>query len=175
MGNTNAWTVLRTTDVDQALDLARRLLSLTSWHEPTGCYLDAWARTDDVLERLVAVFPDARTRNHGTGGSTLPVNVSVELDSFEQAADALRAGMAITRCFILWHNMKWPAVAALGLDEEYKYAELEVACNSHDIYCDKPADGHAVFIHSRPGDEQRVEWLADRVGATVLGPPEFGW
>ncbi|MGI5325717.1 hypothetical protein [Actinomadura nitritigenes] len=171
MGNTNAWTVLRTTDLNQALNLACRLLSVTPWYDPTGCFLDAWVNTDSDLERLVTAFPDAQTCSYGADGSLWPMNVSVGLESFEQAADAFRPGMAITRCYILWHNLKWPAVAELDLDEEYKYAELQVACNSHDIYCEKPATEHTVFIHSRPGDQQRVEWLADRAGTTIYGPP----
>ncbi|MFI6518096.1 hypothetical protein ACIBF1_21245 [Spirillospora sp. NPDC050679] len=41
MGNTSAWPVLRTADLSQALDLARRLLSVATRYDPTWCYLEA--------------------------------------------------------------------------------------------------------------------------------------
>lgn len=78
-------------------------------------------------------------------------------------------------CYVLWHNLKWPSVPELGLAEEYKYAELQIACNSHDIYCDDLSTEHTVFVHSRPRDDARVTWLAEQTGTKVVGPPEFGW
>ena len=63
----------------------------------------------------------------------------------------------------------------LGLGEEYKYAELQIACNSRDIHGEAWAAEHTVFIHARPGDDERAAWLAAQVGARVVGHPEFGW
>ncbi|MFI6518095.1 hypothetical protein ACIBF1_21240 [Spirillospora sp. NPDC050679] len=103
------------------------------------------------------------------------MNVSLNLASFEEAAQALRTGTSIGSCHVLWHNVHWPAVAELGRAEEHKYAELQIACNSRDIYCAEPAADHTVFVHSRPGDQRRVEWLAAQTGAAVVGPPELGW
>jgi len=119
MGNTRAWPVSRTTDLAEALSLAEKLLSVASWHDPSGCYLVAWAHSDDDLRRLTEASP--------------------------------------------------------GVDEEYKYAELQIACNSHTIHCEDWAVEHTVFVHARPGDDARPDWLAAQVGSRVVGPAEFGW
>ncbi|MFJ9245419.1 hypothetical protein [Streptomyces sp. NPDC101776] len=175
MGNTCAWPVLRTTDLAEAWRLAERLLSVASWYRPDGCYLEAWALDDDVLRRLTADLPGATVEMYGQGRATLPATASLGVSAFAQAAEALKAWAEITRCYVLWHDMKWPAVAELGLAEEYKYAELQVACNSHDIHCEEWAAEHTVFIHARPGHEARAAWLAARVGARIVGPSEEGW
>ncbi|GAA3481537.1 hypothetical protein GCM10018966_060680 [Streptomyces yanii] len=175
MGNTCAWPVLRTTDLAEALSLADRLLSVASWHEPSACYLDAWARTDDDLRRLTEALPGVRARSYGEGGAGLPVSLSLGVSTFAQAREALDIWAGITSCYVLWHNLQWPSVPELGLGEEYKYAELQIACNSHDIYCEHWAAEHTVFIHARHGDDERAAWLAAQVDARVVGPAEFGW
>ncbi|MFF3877389.1 hypothetical protein [Streptomyces sp. NPDC001978] len=175
MGNTCAWPVLRTADLAEALTLAEKLLAIAFWYRPDGCYLDAWARDDDVLRRLTEALPGARVEFYGEGHTTLPANVSLGVSDLAQASDALRTWADITRCYVLWHDLKWPAVPELGLNEEYKYAELQVACNSHTIHCDEWAAEHTVFIHARPGHDARAAWLAAQVGARVVGPPEEGW
>ncbi|MFC5753790.1 hypothetical protein [Actinomadura rugatobispora] len=161
--------------MSQALDLARRLLSVADDYSPTSCYLNAWARTESVLERLTTAFPDAATRSYGREGSLFPVEVTFKVGSFEEAAAALRTGMGITPCYVLWHWIFWPAVPELGLREQHKYAELEIACYSRDIFCEEPAPDHTVFVHAGPDEDRRAEWLAAQVGAEVIGPPEFGW
>ncbi|MFI1092059.1 hypothetical protein [Streptomyces sp. NPDC020917] len=177
MGNTMAWPVMRTRDLGETFALAKRLLSVASWYDPTWCYLDAWAHSHDLLERLVDAFPDeARAKVYARDGSGLPVNVSLGVTSVAAARVALETWASITRCYVLWHNLKWPALPELGLEhEEYKYAELEIACNSHDIHCSEWAAEHTVFVHARPGEVERPAWLAAQVGAEVVGPPEFGW
>lgn len=175
MGNTRAWPVLRTTDLAEALSLADRLLSVASWYEPSSCYLDAWAHTESELRRLTDAFPGAEVTSYGAGGTGLPVNVSLGLQTIAQARDVLGTCVDITRCYVLWHNLKWPAVPELELEEEYKYAELEIACNSHDIHCEEWAPEHTVFVHARPGHDARADWLAAQVGVQVVGPAEFGW
>ncbi|WP_189317248.1 hypothetical protein [Streptomyces brasiliensis] len=158
-----------------ALSVAERLLSTAAWYEPSDCYLDAWARNDDDLRRLADTFPGAQVTSYGTDGIGLPASVHLGVDTFVQVRGALRAWADITRGYVLWHNLKWPSVPELGLGEEYKYAELQIACNSHDIHCEEWAAEHTVFIHARPGDDGRAAWLAAQVGARVVGPPEFGW
>lgn len=175
MGNTRAWPVLHTVDLDEALGLAEKLLSVASWYGSGGAYLDAWARDEDVLRRLREASPEARVEWYGEGHTSWPANVSLAVESFEQAREAMESWAAITRCYVLWHDMKWPAVPELGLDEEYKYAELQVACNSRDIYCEEWAAEHTVFVHTRPGHDDRAAWLAAQVNARVVGPAEFGW
>ncbi|MDR6978357.1 hypothetical protein J2X68_005083 [Streptomyces sp. 3330] len=175
MGNTQAWPVLRSTDLDEALTLAERLLSVASWYDPEGCYLDAWAHDDAQLRRLTESAPTANVRWYGAPGDGPRASVSQPAPTVAQAGDALKTWAGITRCYLLWHDMKWPAVPELGLGEEYKYAELQVACNSHTIHCEEWAPEHTVFIHARPGHDERAAWLAAEVGAQVVGPPEFGW
>ncbi|WP_128428227.1 hypothetical protein [Streptomyces cyaneus] len=175
MGNTCAWPVLRTTDLDEALDLAERLLAVATWYEPSWCHLDAWAHSESELRQLTDAFPGAGVTSYGADGALLPANVAVGIETVVEARETLATGMAITRCHILWHNLKWPPVPELGLDEEYKYAELEVACHSHDIHCEKWAPEHTVFIHARPGHDERAAWLAAQVDARVVGPSEHGW
>ncbi len=175
MGNTHAWPVLRTTDLTEALTLAERLLSVASWYDPDGCYLDAWAHDDDQLRRLTEAAPEAAVDWYGEAGDDGRASVSRPATTLSQAREALRSWTVVTRCYILWHNMTWPAVPELGLDEEYKYAELQVASNSHTIHCEEWAPEHTVFIHARPGHDERAAWLAAQVDAEVVGPPEFGW
>lgn len=175
MGNTCAWPVLRTTDLAEALRLAERLLAVASWYRPSSCYVDAWARTDDELRCLSVASPGARVERYGEGRTGVPASLCLDVGGFEQACEALGAWAGITRCYVLWHDLKWPAVPELGLGEEYKYAELQVACNSHDIHCEEWAPEHTVFIHARAGHDERVAWLAAQVDARVVGPSEFGW
>ncbi|MFJ1808588.1 MULTISPECIES: hypothetical protein [unclassified Streptomyces] len=167
--------MLRTTNLNEALTLAERLLLVASWYDPDGCYLDAWAHDDDQLRRLTGASPEARVEWYGVGEASPRASVSMGVTTLMQAREALGTWADITRCYILWHNMKWPAVPELGLGEEYKYAELQVACNSHTIHCEEWAPEHTVFIHARPGHDERAAWLAAQVGARVVGPPEFGW
>lgn len=176
MGNTRAWPVLRTMNLGQAFDLAERLLSVATWYDPAGCYLDAWARSHEVHERLIDAFPDSDAEPYGKDASGLPMKVTLGVASLAEARAALPIWADITRCHVLWHNLKWPALPELGLEyEEYKYAELQIACNSGDIYCSEWTAEHTVFIHARPGDEARPAWLAAQVGASIVGPWEHGW
>ncbi|MEE4546080.1 hypothetical protein V2S66_29450 [Streptomyces sp. V4-01] len=176
MGNTQAWPLMRTTDVSEAFDLAERLLAVASWYDPTWCNLEAWARSSDVLERLADGFPEARAQPYGEGVGGLPVSLSLRVASVVEARETLTAWADITRCYVLWHNLKWPALPELGWEhEEYKYAELQIACNSGDIHCSEWTAEHTVFVHARPGDEARPAWLAAQVGAGIVGPPEPGW
>ncbi|MGW1713519.1 hypothetical protein [Streptomyces sp. NPDC002156] len=176
MGNTRAWPVLRTTDLDEALNLAEKLLSVASWYDPSGCYLDAWAHSDDEVRRLTEALPDVQVSWYGKGNVGLPALLSVGADSIAQARESLGIWAGISRGYVLWHNMTWPAVPQLGLlNEEYKYAELQVAANSHTIHCEEWSAEHTVFVHARPGDDERPAWLAAQVGSRVVGPAEFGW
>ncbi|WP_328830575.1 hypothetical protein OHT77_24140 [Streptomyces sp. NBC_00252] len=175
MGNTCAWPILRTTDLAEALTLAEKLLSVASWYNPNACHLNAWVHDDGELRRLIQALLGAGVRWYGKGPGDFPATVSLGAAAFAQAEEALTTWAGITRCYVLWHDMKWPAVVELGLDEEYKYAELQVACNSHDIHCQEWAAEHTVFIHARPGHEARAAWLAARVGARIVGPTEEGW
>ncbi|MEU6762487.1 hypothetical protein ABZ916_08165 [Streptomyces sp. NPDC046853] len=175
MGNTQAWPVLRTTDLSEALDLAEKLLSVTASYEPDGCYVDAWARDEDVLRQLTDRNPAARVAWYGEGQTGFPANVQLGVSSVAEARAALVSWADVTRCYLLWCHMLWPEVPELGIGEEYKYAELEVACNSHDIHCEEWAAEHTVFVHARQGDDERAAWLAAQVGARVVGPSEFGW
>ncbi|WP_143681504.1 hypothetical protein [Actinacidiphila glaucinigra] len=174
MGNTRAWPVLRTTNLGEALSLAERLLSVASWRDPTS-FLHASASSDDDLLRLTAALPGAEIESRGKGGVGLPVSFLGYARTFAEAGEALRTWADVTQCYLLWSDMKWPAVPELGLGEEYKYAELEIACHGSDIHCFDWAAEHTVFVHSRPGDDDRAAWLAAQVGAGVVGPPEFGW
>ncbi|MEV0093792.1 hypothetical protein [Streptomyces sp. NPDC050738] len=167
--------MLRTTDLAEALTLAEKLLSVAFWYRENACYLDAWARNDDELRRLTGAHPGAEIRWSGGRDGSFPANVSLGVQAVAQAGSALRAWSDITRSYVLWHDLKWPAVPELGLGQEYKYAELQVACNSHDIRCEEWAAEHTVFIHARPGQDERAAWLAAQVGTRVVGPPEFGW
>ncbi|MFD5819202.1 hypothetical protein [Streptomyces sp. NPDC127038] len=175
MGNTEAWPVLRTTDLAEALTLAERLLSVALWYKPSGCYLEAWASDDDELRRLTEASPEANVRWYGEGGVGFPAMLTWGVATPSQGSQALRTWADITTCYILWHDLEWPAVPELGLGEEYKYAELQVACNSHTIHCEKWAPEHTVFIHARPGHDERAAWLAAQVDGHVVGPSEEGW
>lgn len=175
MGNSHAWPVLRTTDISEAIGLAHRLLSVASRYDPASCYLHAWARARSVLDQWTAAFPDARTDPFGRDGSPFPVSASVGLTSFEEAAEALRRGMSITRCYVLWHDIDWPAVPELGLVQRNKYAEVQIAAHSDTIHCEDYTEHHTVFVHVAPDEARRAEWVAAQADAEIVGPYEFGW
>jgi hypothetical protein len=167
--------VLRTTDLAEALTLAEKLLSVAFWYDPSGCFLEAWAQDDDELRQLTEALPGAKVRWYGKCHGDFPAMVSLGATDYAQASEALRTWAEITRCYVLWHNLKWPAIPELGLNEEYKYAELQVASNSHTIHCEEWAAEHTVFIHARPGHDERAAWLAAQVDAQIVGPFEEGW
>jgi hypothetical protein len=175
MGNTSAWPVLHTTDLNEAWNLAIALLKVASWYRPNHCYLGAWAYTDDEVRRLTETHPTATVTPYGQAGAPFPATLHLAADDSDQARENLRAWADITHCYILWHHMVWPSVPDSDLGEEYKYAELQIACHSHTIHCEEWTPDHTVFIHARPGHDERAAWLARQVGAEVVGPPEWGW
>lgn len=107
MGNTHAWPVLRTMDLAEALTLAEKLLSAASWYSPSACHLKAWARDDDELRRLTEALPGTEVSWYGKGHGDFPANVSLGATAFAQAGEALRTWADITRCYVLWHDLKW--------------------------------------------------------------------
>ncbi|MGW8331832.1 hypothetical protein ACWGLE_28485 [Streptomyces sp. NPDC055897] len=168
--------MLRTTDLGEALTLAEKLLSVACRFTPSSCYLSAWAWDDVVLRRLTEALPGARVEWYSKDRAGFPASVlSPGVTTVAQACEALRVWAEITRCYVLWHDVMWPPVPELGLDHDYKYAELQVVSNSHTIQCEEWAAEHTVFIHTRPGQDERAAWLAAQVGAGVVGPSEEGW
>lgn len=92
--------------------------------------MDACARSNDVLRRLLDAFPATEAEPYGEDLASRPVSVALCVGSVAEAREALPVWADITRCHVLWHHLKWPALPELGLEyEEYKYAE----CSERDV------------------------------------------
>ncbi|PBC64148.1 hypothetical protein BKI49_10705 [Streptomyces sp. Tue6028] len=79
---------------------------------------------------------------------------------------------------IHWDLLEWPKVPEAGLYADFKHAEVSVLFNAATRDLDERIDGHTVLVHvrRRNGDgyeERHASWLAEQVGQTVIGPPQF--
>ncbi|MFD0591258.1 hypothetical protein ACFQZ4_00585 [Catellatospora coxensis] len=69
-------------------------------------------------------------------------------------------------------DVRWPPVDELDLDDCVKYAGVEITVNSAGLFDETYAGDHTVWVHTR--EDERAQWLAERAGATVLGPRMLG-
>ncbi len=139
----------------------------------------------DELYEAEGVLLDPERLSHRFRADTLPtasgeleallpifVDVEVPADGMERPfVHALGTGPAT----IEWPGV-WPDVPELGLRANLQYEGVQAVFNSDDAEWERPAGDHTVFVHmTKFGDLPRAQWLADRVGARVLGDPVVGW
>ncbi|MFI6940388.1 hypothetical protein ACIBI4_14040 [Streptomyces sp. NPDC050418] len=79
---------------------------------------------------------------------------------------------------IRWIFLGWPEVPERDLYADYKHAEVTVLFNAATREMDAWSNGHTVLVHVRDRSsnaysERHASWLAEQVGRTVIGPPQF--
>ncbi|WHM41020.1 hypothetical protein [Streptomyces sp. BPTC-684] len=196
MSHATAYPVLRTVDLIQALDAARRLLRIADLSQ-TEIYAYAKMTTVDEVRRMRAAVPGAwyirdfdavEAAEEGTCvvegldlpadadglAGLLPLEATVEKMPFRDAPEgyeeAFLSAVGVGPASLEWWWTTWPAVPALDLPPDAKHAEVQIAVNSADLYREDPADDHTLFVHVRSGQAERAEWLAAQVGLHVIGP-----
>ncbi|MFJ6484504.1 MULTISPECIES: hypothetical protein [unclassified Streptomyces] len=94
--------------------------------------------------------------------------------------DAFTAAIGLNRGEINWRNLCWPDVPAQALYGECTHAEVTLLFNTRTRDLDEPADDHTVLVHvrsitvdGRQRTEPQAQWLAGRMGLTVLGPGQL--
>ncbi|WP_406840879.1 hypothetical protein ACICHK_40070 [Streptomyces sp. AHU1] len=150
---------------------------------------DAWFRRED-LEDWVR-DPDNPTTLQNTiqasqlstdpavWSAQLPLWTSARKQPMESIDDRFTAFAARNMAEINWDLLGWPEVPEAGLYADFKHAEVSVLFNAATRDLDERIDGHTVLVHVRRrglGDgyeERHASWLAEQVGQTVIGPPQF--
>lgn len=107
----------------------------------------------------------------------LPLNLAIEEEPVGSLEDAFVAVVGASPGAVNWEGLEWPEVPERGFCGEYKHAEVTLVLNNDSRELDVPADTHVVLVHvrRRNGDgyeEERVQWLAERFGHGVIGPPQ---
>ncbi|MFE2289522.1 hypothetical protein ACFXDJ_35790 [Streptomyces sp. NPDC059443] len=192
MGNTRAFPVLRTKDLPKALAAARGLLRLADLSNTT-VNVYGQAGSQEQLLRMVAALPaEACIRSAdekgpiawytaeeipGIPAEDYPMEVSVEdqpLGAMDESAllETVNTGLPGS---LEWWDTPWPEVPELGLLREMKYADVQISVYCRGLFRDEPSPDHTVHVHIRGNGDARVEWLAEQVGLSVIGPSRHGW
>ncbi|GAB3356063.1 hypothetical protein GCM10027452_23320 [Micromonospora halotolerans] len=188
MGNSWAYPVLHTTDVDRALGAVDRLLAIADLRDVflRACarvgrvsgmprYLDAfghWTGAGGPGEMAVhALSPLAEVAPRDPADPL--VDVVLHVNGLGPVAELVRVAGSDPAC-LTWNIWGWPEVPELGLGPDVKHGYVGLTLNATDLWGDQPADVHTVFLHARRHEPRRVEWLAGRVGLTVVGPGAMG-
>ncbi|MFE7793328.1 hypothetical protein [Streptomyces sp. NPDC057460] len=79
---------------------------------------------------------------------------------------------------IRWDSLAWPEVPERDLYAEYNHAVVTVLFNASTRELDEWSNGHTVLVHVHRGngdgyEERHASWLAEQIGQTVIGPPQF--
>lgn len=189
MGSSVAYPIFRTQSVAEAVQVAFTLVQCSGPEGDGSVYVDAeLARVDDVL-KAYELFPDA-TYSSGNSffhGGELPGNASVlkhllpvrlSADQEECPAEGVLGTMVslleeAVSGQLAWMGVAWPAVPELCLGREVARTGVQACFNSTAEH--EPAVGHTVYVHVRPGEDERAHHLAQQVRQAVIGPPEDGW
>ncbi|MGW8351706.1 hypothetical protein [Streptomyces wedmorensis] len=107
----------------------------------------------------------------------LPLTLSIEEEPVGSLEDGFVAAVGASPGAVNWESLEWPEVPEREFCGEYKHAEVTLVLNNDSRELDVPADTHVVLVHvrRRNGDgyeEERVQWLAERFGHGVIGPPQ---
>ncbi|MBC9714995.1 hypothetical protein H9Y04_20810 [Streptomyces sp. TRM66268-LWL] len=200
MSNDVAYPVFHTPDPALALAVARQLLSVGD-QEYVQVSVDVeLPRVQDVLH-VSRALPDAWFRKEGDDWESDPTGLNAGVHAPQLPSEAaflsehlpLWASMldqpagSIEDTFtavagkyvaeIRWDSLGWPEVPERGLGAEYSHAVVTVLFNTGTREMDEWSHGHTVLVHVRRSgggyDERHASWLAEQVGQTVIGPPQF--
>lgn len=189
MGDARAYPVYRSEvgDVAAVIAVAVSLVGCGELSEGASVDLDAELLRVENVVRAREVFPQGWFSGGGEHfrgvdlpddaavlAGLLPMMLSVEEpvegDLLDRAPKVLRqAGWGQ----IAWMALSWPAVPELGLGPEHARTGVQ-ACFGTDAN-HEPAPGHTVYVHVRPGEDERAQRLAQQIGHDVIGPGEHGW
>ncbi|MFD5617059.1 hypothetical protein [Streptomyces yangpuensis] len=110
----------------------------------------------------------------------LPVEFNLYDGAVGSIEDAFTAAIGPNRGEINWRNLCWPDAPAQGLYRECTHAEVTLLFNTRTRDFDEAANDHTVLVHVRSVNvdghqtmEPQAQWLAGRVGLTVLGPGQW--
>ncbi|MEU6211829.1 hypothetical protein ABZ891_18210 [Streptomyces sp. NPDC047023] len=116
----------------------------------------------------------------GVEGADLPVEFHLYDGAVGSIEDVFMAAIGLNRGEISWRDLCWPDAPARGLYRECTHAEVTLLLNTHTRDFDEAADDHTVLVHVRSVNmdghqamEPQAQWLARRVGLTVLGPGQW--
>jgi hypothetical protein len=183
MGNSIAYPLRQSADVDELFALAGRLLDVAVQGEKTRAELYLHVPGREELRRLLTTIPNAQVtptvQAHAdeSGNHALPYADHYLLDFEVPIRDAKTIALAVLefcpQLQLTWDYIAWPAVPALGLWQHFKYASVQICFHHQSVYLgDNPTPDHSLLVHT-DGPEERAEWLAEQVGAHVVGPALF--
>ncbi|MFG2165690.1 hypothetical protein [Micromonospora chersina] len=183
MSNSWAYPVLHTTDVDRALGAVDRLLEIADLRDVflRACarvgrvsglprYLDAFGGVGELVVHDLSPLAEVAPRDPGDP----LVDVDLHVSGLGPVAELVRVAGSDPAC-LTWNIWGWPEVPELGLGPDVKHGYIGLTLNATDLWGDQPTDVHTVFVHTRRHEPQRAEWLAGRVGLTVVGPGAMGF
>ncbi|MEV7525084.1 hypothetical protein [Streptomyces sp. NPDC091371] len=183
MGNSTAYPLLTTTNVDALVTLAERLLTVAEGDgNGDGITTELYVRVPgrEQLRRLLAAVPDAEVTTHVRADAAEPGDHPLPFDDIYSLALAVPPENAVATARavlefcphiqLTWESFGWPAIPELGHHHPlYNYAAVVIAFHHHDVYlAENPTPGHTLFLHA-DSHEDRAEWLAHRAGAEITG------
>ncbi|MFI6106704.1 hypothetical protein [Streptomyces sp. NPDC051310] len=204
MSNGIAYPVFRTRDSALALAMARRMVafgvqpcsevsveaeisSLPEVQRMRTALPEAWFTSwtapqdaeDDVLDLARSVPAGELPDDLAAAEEYLPLTVSMPDQPVGSVEDHFTAVVGPHPAAIRWSALMWPAAPERDLYGEGKHAEVTLLLNCDSIALDAPAETHLVLVHvrrrNRDGYEDRfAQWLAERIGQQVVGPPQDG-
>jgi hypothetical protein len=110
--------------------------------------------------------------------SALPAApVSVHIDQLAPQDfqwDLVRRIGAAERAVVHWTDCWWAPVPEAGVPGDAKHAGVVVSVNSTGLWelAAAPA-GFRVYLETRQGVDELVQWIAEQVRRPVIGPPEY--
>ncbi|MFH8400767.1 hypothetical protein OHA57_17920 [Streptomyces anulatus] len=149
---------------------------------------DAWFRKEDVDDWVRdpsdptglhgGVHAPQLTTDAAFLSTHLPLWASMERQPVGSIEDTFTAVASKYMAEIHWDFLGWPEVPEHGLYADYKHAEISVLFHASTRELDEWSNRHTVLVHvrSRNGDgyeERHASWLAEQIGQTVIGPPQF--
>ncbi|MFJ8041874.1 hypothetical protein ACIRBX_15385 [Kitasatospora sp. NPDC096147] len=173
-----AYPVLHTPDLAEAVATAHDLLALAGLAETT-VRCAARVTDPDRWQRLLTALPGARTVRdpfatpvpHDGPWPGVPVEVFREEAPLGTVEDAFLAALDHTPGTLEWWPVRWPPVPRLRLPGYAgAHSSVELLANSGAPQGTSRSVGHTVLVHVRGSDLARAQWLAERVGRTVIGP-----
>jgi hypothetical protein len=169
MGSSYAYPVLETGDAVAALRLVDRLLDLSS--DQQYMLVEGQARLADrtTMRRLAAAVPDGLL--YTDEDLPLTLEVAEETPPGPWVAEFVSA-LGDAPAWLRWDLGAWPA-GPFGY-QDFEYSGVQVSFNSRDRFFGAPPSdraAHMVYVCTSMREPERAKWLAEQVGAAVLGEP----
>ncbi|MGW7469902.1 hypothetical protein ACWGJT_35865 [Streptomyces xantholiticus] len=149
---------------------------------------DAWFRKEDVDDWVrdrsdpTGLHSGVHAPQLSTDAAFLSTHLPLWASMLDQPVGSIEDTFAAVAskyvAEIRWEGLGWPEVPEHGLYADFKHAEVTVLFNAATRYLDEWSNEHTVLVHvRRRGDDgyedRHAAWLANQVGQTVIGPPQF--